>query len=220
MNEILLSAFIAGLAGSGHCLGMCGGLISALSLGQKAARSTLLIGYNLGRIVSYTIIGLLAGALGFYAVSTIKPLLAILYLIAALLLLFTALYLARLGQHIVVLEKAGQQLWRHIQPLARRFLPVDSALRAFGYGLIWGWLPCGLVYSMLGLALTQAEPLASGATMLAFGLGTLPAMLATGAFASQLKVFMNHPVVRMSLALVLGLFCFRMLVMSFRLLAG
>ena len=146
---IYLSAFLLGLLGAGHCLGMCGGLASALGLntGQNDKLERLLA-YNLGRISSYCIAGLIVGALGFWLSQQLSAAIVLRYL-AAMMLILMGLYLGQWFNGLLVTEKLGQKLWRIIQPLGKRFIPIRSTSDALLIGMVWGWLPCGLVYSAL-----------------------------------------------------------------------
>ncbi len=210
MQELtLLSALIVGLLGGGHCVGMCGGIVGAVSLALPGQRSSLgySLAYNAGRIASYTVAGVLVGLLGASSLflNHLFPIEKLLYLLASLMLVVLGLYLAGLWQGVLVLEKAGGLLWRCLQPLSRRLLPLRSVPQAFALGLVWGWLPCGLVYSVLVAALATGSALQGGLLMLAFGLGTLPTLMAMGMAAVRLKAFLQHAMVRrVSGFLVLG----------------
>lgn len=204
----LISAFLVGLLGGTHCVAMCGGIVGALSmqLPGQAAPWRFLLGYNAGRIVSYTGGGLLAGAIGSggFLLAGVLPVQQLLYGFASLLLVALGLYLAGVWHAVVYIERAGGWLWKQLQPYTRRFLPVSSVPQAFALGLLWGWLPCGLVYSILVLALASGNALHGGGLMLAFGLGTLPNLLAMGLFARQLKSFMQNKAVRTIAGLVVA----------------
>lgn len=143
--------FLAGLLGGGHCVGMCGGIVAALTLHQPTghARWRVLAGYNLGRIASYALIGALLGgvAAGGLSLASTHSWQLGLAALADLMLIAMGLYLAGFAQAVTALEKLGQPVWRRIQPLVGRLLPVRSAGRAVAVGAVWGWLPCGLVYS-------------------------------------------------------------------------
>jgi sulfite exporter TauE/SafE len=196
----LFSALLVGLLGGGHCVGMCGGIVSAVSLslpGQKP-KTGFHFSYNAGRIASYTLAGVLAGLLGSSSLflNHLLPVEKVLYLLANLMLVALGLYLAGWWRGVLVLEKAGGAFWKRIQPLSKKFLPVQTARQAFVLGLLWGWLPCGLVYSVLVAALATGSAWQGGALMLAFGLGTLPALLAMGMAAVRLKQFLQKPGVR------------------------
>lgn len=204
----LLSALILGLLGGGHCLGMCGGLMGALTLAippeQRGRRLRLLLAYNLGRIFSYSAAGLLIGTAG-WAVSS-SPAAMILRVIAGLLLIAMGLYLAGWWSGLTRIEALGRYLWKYLQPFASRLMPVRSLPRALLLGAIWGWLPCGLVYSTLLWASSQGSPSDSALLMLAFGLGTWPVLLATGMAAERLTALLRKRGVRIAGGLLVILF--------------
>ena len=208
LAPLLLSALILGLLGGGHCLGMCGGLMGALTLAipaeQRAQRFQLLLSYNLGRILSYALAGLLLGLAGWALASS--PAAMLLRVVAALLLIAMGLYLAGWWSGLTRIEALGRGLWRYIQPLTRRFMPVTSLPRALLLGGLWGWLPCGLVYSTLLWAASQGDALDSAALMLAFGIGTLPVLLATGMAAERVTALLRKQGVRMAGGLLVILF--------------
>ncbi|SDF66024.1 sulfite exporter TauE/SafE family protein [Phytopseudomonas seleniipraecipitans] len=204
----LLSALILGLLGGGHCLGMCGGLMGALTLAiapePRQQRLRLLLAYNAGRILSYTLAGLLLGLAGWAVAS--GPLATALRGIAGALLIVMGLYLAGWWGGLTRIEALGRGLWRNIQPITRRVMPVTTASRALLLGGLWGWLPCGLVYSTLLWAASQGNAWHSAALMLAFGIGTLPVLLATGLAAERLKHLLSRRGVRMAGGLLVMLF--------------
>lgn len=205
---LLGSALILGLLGGGHCLGMCGGLMGALTLAippeQRSRRLRLLLAYNLGRILSYACAGLLLGLAGWAVASS--PAALALRVVAALLLITMGLYLAGWWSGLTRIEALGRGLWRHIQPLATRLLPVSSLPRALLLGALWGWLPCGLVYSTLLWAASQGNAGYSAALMLAFGLGTWPVLLATGLAAEQVNALLRRRSVRVAGGVLVILF--------------
>ena len=198
LAPLLLSALVLGLLGGGHCLGMCGGLMGALTLAippeQRGKRLRLLLAYNLGRILSYALAGLLIGLAG-WAVANSPSALA-LRVIAALLLIGMGLYLAGWWSGLTRVEALGRGLWRHIQPYASRLMPVTSLPRALLLGALWGWLPCGLVYSTLLWSASQGDAFDSALLMLAFGLGTWPVLLATGLAAERLTTLLRRHGIR------------------------
>lgn len=205
---LLISALILGLLGGGHCLGMCGGLMGALTLAippeQRGRRLQLLLAYNLGRILSYASAGLLFGLAGWAVASS--PAAILLRIVAGLLLISMGLYLGGWWSGLTRIEALGRGLWRHIQPVASRLLPVSSLPRALLLGALWGWLPCGLVYSTLLWAASQGDALDSGLLMLAFGLGTWPVLLATGMAAERLTAVLRRRGIRMAGGLLVILF--------------
>ena len=201
-----LAAWMLGLFSSAHCLGMCGGIMGALSAAipaeARGRRWRLLLSYNVGRIASYTLMGLLAGLVA----GGITPLDPVLRLLAGLLLIAMGLYLAGWWRGLTWLERGGAVVWRRLQPLGKSLLPVRRAPQALLLGALWGWLPCGLVYTALAYALAQGNVWASGGTMLAFGLGTLPAVLAAGVMAQQLTRLLQRRGLRVFMALAIILF--------------
>lgn len=187
----VLALFIVGLLGGGHCAGMCGGIVGVLSLQSPqggAAAILVHLAYNLGRIGSYVLAGLLAGLLG-QAAGNLMAVQNGLYLFASLMLIAMGLYLLGITQFLTPLERGGQALWRRIQPLTRRFLPVSGIAQALPLGLLWGWLPCGLVYSALTTALASGSAGQGALLMLAFGLGTLPNLLLAGLLLARFRRF-------------------------------
>ncbi len=206
----LLPFLIVGFLGGPHCVGMCGGIVVALTAGGGSSRRGLHLAYNLGRIAAYGLAGAAMGALGGLlgghgALAAQWPLRTVLYLLASLLLVGMGLYLLGLPQLLLPLERGGQFLWRRIQPLTRRFVPVRSAAQALPLGFLWGFLPCGLVYSALASALAAGSAARGGAILLAFGLGTLPNLLAMGLLAVRLKDWARRPAMRrLAGVLVLG----------------
>ncbi len=205
---LLSSALILGLLGGGHCLGMCGGLMGALTLAipkeQQGRRVRLLLAYNLGRVLSYACAGLLLGLAGWALAGS--PLATAMRVVAALLLITMGLYLAGWWSGLTRIERLGRGLWRHIQPVASRLLPVSSLPRALLLGALWGWLPCGLVYSTLLWAASQGNAAHSALLMLAFGVGTWPILMATGLAAERSNALLRKRGVRVAGGLLVILF--------------
>lgn len=204
----LLAAWVFGLMGGAHCIGMCGGIMSALtfavppSMRHPARLGGLLLSYNLGRILSYMVAGALVAALG--TLVALSPAARVgLQLVAAVMLILMALYIANWWKGLLRVEATGRYLWRYLEPLGRRLMPVVHLPQAFALGAIWGWLPCGLVYSMLAWSLATADPQQGALLMGAFGLGTLPALLATGLAARQMGQLIRHPATRTVAALTI-----------------
>lgn len=198
--------FLVGLLGGTHCVGMCGGIVGALAMGG-ASGWTMHLAYNGGRILSYALAGAIAGALGAASLGLEGqvPARLILYLFANLMLIALGFYLLGATRALAFTERAGQALWRRVQPLTRRFLPATTVRQAFPLGMLWGWLPCGLVYSALASALSAGSAGRGAALMLAFGLGTLPNLLLAGIVLARINEFVRRPLVRtLSGLLVLG----------------
>ena len=204
LSTTAFSLFLIGLLGGVHCVGMCGGIVSALSMGQ-GRRWSLHLTYNAGRIASYTIAGALAGALGSAGSALAGQWQGRLwlYLFANLMLLALGFYLMGATRLLAGLEKVGAILWRRLQPLTRRFLPVKNWTQALPLGLLWGWLPCGLVYSALATALSAGSAAEGAGFMLAFGLGTLPNLLLAGLLLARLQVWVRLPGVRVGAGLLI-----------------
>jgi len=203
----LLSALLVGLLGGVHCAGMCGGIVAAFSFRADGTVPPfrLHIGYNLGRVLSYTLFGALAGSLGASLnLLQIRPLQMALYILAQLVMVLLGLYLAGWNRWVLIFEKAGGTLWGHIQPFFKKLLPVRNLPGAFLAGMLWGWLPCGLVYSVLISALASGSPTGGAALMLAFGLGTLPNLLGMGLFARSLQPFLQNPITRTAAGLMVA----------------
>lgn len=206
----LLAALSIGFLGSSHCLVMCGGIVSALQLSMPQLsllqQVKLQLMLSLGRLTTYSLLGALTGAFGAAVLVKLGISFVWLKLMAGILLLLMACYVARIWFALTTLEKLGAALWRNIQPVAKTLLPLDSSKKALAYGLCWGFLPCGLVYSSLGWSLASGSAWQGALLMCAFGIGTLPAMLALGGFAKQLSQFKNKKWVRASAAVLLAVY--------------
>ena len=191
----LSAALVAGLVGSSHCLGMCGGIAAALGMGtagEHAGPGRALgyaLVYNAGRILSYTVAGAIAAGIGLalgqglHAPATTL----VLRVLTGVVLVAIGLQVALNLRLLRPLETAGMRIWRRLAPLARHLMTRRGIAGTLAIGALWGWLPCGLVYGMLLAAATTADPLSGAATMAAFGLGTAPAMVATGAAGSWFR---------------------------------
>jgi sulfite exporter TauE/SafE len=224
MSIPLLPVFVVGLLGSVHCAGMCGGIVGTLSMAPGAGRAipvrvtrkaapalANVLAYNAGRIGSYMTAGALAGGIGqgAGALARLPALQAGGYWMANLMLVMLGLYLMDAWRGLAWLEQGGQQIWRHVRPLLRHVRPVRG--RSFGpgrmlaAGALWGWLPCGMVYSVLVTAMLSASAAGGALVMLAFGLGTLPMLLGLGLLGARLRACLRLRGVRLACgALVLG----------------
>ncbi len=206
--EVFVSALIIGLMGAGHCLGMCGGIAAALGFAvpdtSQAQKIRLITAYNLGRISSYVGVGLIAGFLGSMLGESASGFM-LLRVLAGVMLILMGFYLTGWWRVLVHLERLGALIWQGIQPISQRLMPVTSLSAAFTLGVIWGWLPCGLVYSVVVLALAQSHPLGAATVMLGFGLGTLPAVMLGGLAAERVKRWLQQKALRavMGLAVIL-----------------
>ena len=196
-----ITAFLVGLLGGVHCLAMCGGLVGSLTLGLDPARRRdpwrllpLQLGYNLGRVTGYGLAGALAGGLGaiLLQLGPLQSVQRILYGLAGVLMLLLGLYLGGWWRRLALVERLGLGLWRRLEPLSRRWLPVRRPAQALAVGLVWAWVPCGLVYSVLITAVTTGSPGNGALLMLAFGAGTLPNLLGIGLLAGAAARLMEH----------------------------
>jgi len=208
----VLLAFSMGLFSSLHCLGMCGSIIGALSLSlpqevrdNRVQLFFYVLAYNTGRICSYAIAGIIIAGLGETLARLVSPELGhgILAGIAALVLISVGLYITGWFPHLSRLDAIGAGLWRRLEPVGRRFMPITSRWKALAFGAIWGWLPCGLVYSALLWSASAGTALKGGLYMLAFGLGTMPAVMTAGIAVGWTGKFLKAPRVRQVLGLVL-----------------
>lgn len=214
---------LAGLLAAFHCVGMCGGILGALGLSTpQAVRQHRLrflgyvLAYNLGRVVSYSLIGLLVGAVGSAMADTVQLAYGhlVLRVLGAAVMLGMGLHLAGWFPQFKQIESIGRPVWRRLEPLARRLMPVRSISAALAYGMVWGWLPCGLVYSMLVYAATSADAKAAAAVMFGFGLGTLPVMLVVGLMFQPLMQVLRSQAVRRAGGILVCLLAFASLLFA------
>ena len=191
MELVIIAALAAGFLGSSHCAGMCGPVVMLLESGASDSswrRQLVYRGlYNLGRGLCYVTLGMLAGlsgamvgtAVGFEAAGLLRGL-------ALVMVVFMGLHLMGFTRFLGRLEQWGAAAWRRVTPMARALLPLNTPARALAAGIVWGALPCGLVYSALTLALASGGAVGGAVTMLAFWMGTLPALVVAGAAAGRL----------------------------------
>lgn len=188
-NASYLAAIMMGLISSLHCIGMCGSIIGTLTFSlqpeirnNKARLFNIVFNYNLGRITSYAVAGALVGVVTEFLSLPFTQGQAhrVLQIISALVMTGAGLYLAGWFPRFAYIEKLGRRLWKRIEPFGRRLIPVKNSWQALLFGMVWGWLPCGLIYSALALAATTGNIMQSSLTMFAFGLGTLPAVMGVG----------------------------------------
>ncbi|MDP5070539.1 MAG: sulfite exporter TauE/SafE family protein, partial [Congregibacter sp.] len=196
----LLAAAGIGLAGAGHCLGMCGGIAAAINLGGNRGAATT-IAYHTGRLSSYAALGALLGALA--GSINLAQWTMVLRYAAALLLIGMGLSIADWWRGMSVLERLGSRLWKPVQKLSSRLLPVRHWFQGYLLGLCWGLMPCGLIYSALAWSATAQDAARSGLLMLAFGAGTLPAMLSTSFGAAQVQSLLRRRGLKILIAVFL-----------------
>jgi sulfite exporter TauE/SafE len=233
MSIDVFSAFIIGLLGSGHCLAMCGGITTMLtsaidkpsnlptiqpstqgdipvkvsSLESNCSPQTtslhLVFFYHIGRIGSYCLIGAIVGFTGSIAAKNIGLPIAGLRLVAALFLILLGLYIGQWLLWLNRIESLGKYLWGYLSPMAKHVIPVNNRKKALSLGALWGWLPCGLVYSTLTWALASGSSLTGATIMLFFGLGTLPALIALSLGIGSIKKLLINGIFRTAMALSL-----------------
>ena len=241
MTIDLFSAFIIGLLGSGHCLAMCGGITTMLTsaigpsnnqpsqenttrgdipikvstskvnCSPQTFRVNLIFFYHIGRIASYCLIGAIVGFTGSIAAKNIGLPIAGLRLVAAVFLIFLGLYIGKWLLWLNRVESLGEGLWRYLSPLAKHVIPVDNRKKSLALGALWGWLPCGLVYSTLTWSLASGSSISGASIMLFFGLGTLPALIALSLGIGSIKNLLVNTTFRNTMALSLiayGLYSF------------
>ncbi len=237
MNALqLLPVLVVGLAGSVHCIGMCGGIVGALSasaaspaaaaaanvanvansartvipiaVAQPARPLTRVLAYNAGRISSYMVAGALAGGLasGAQSLSALAGVQLGFYWLANLMLVALGLYLMNAWQGLALLEQGGRVLWQAAQPaiapVMKSLMPATRPHQAYILGALWGWLPCGMVYSVLLTAMLSGSATNGAAVMLAFGLGTLPMLTGLGLLGARLQRALQRPPVRLACGLL------------------
>jgi sulfite exporter TauE/SafE len=203
----LISAFLVGVLGSTHCVGMCGGILGALTIatGPRAPRSVLpyVILYTLGRIASYAVAGAIVGFMSERLFGATSDALRLAAIFSAGITIFLGFYLSGWWMGLNALERLGAKLWKHIEPIGRRVLPVNHPAKAVLLGLVWGWLPCGLVYTALAWSLSSGSALRGAALLTAFGAGTLPMLLLTGIAAPSVIHATRQPWLRRTVAVIL-----------------
>ncbi len=224
----LLAAFMLGLAGSTHCLTMCGGVHSVLALNKQDkpdqaldnASSTVIVSsthgmmaagesfnkvalFSLGRVLSYGLAGLTLGSVSHVLQLSAPAVVPWARLMSGLLLLALACYTGRWWMGLARVEKLAAFFWKAIQPATAALFPPRSAAAAFGLGALWGWIPCGMVYSALAWAVLAGPPVHAFALMLFFGFGTLPAMLSAGLMSRGLAEVLEKSTVRNAGAILL-----------------
>lgn len=194
----IISAFAIGFLGSLHCVGMCGGISGALATALKPASNTTTLSdvsrklayqfiYSTGRLLSYAVAGGIAGFLGEQLVSGMPHGISYLRTFAGIMILLVGFYISGWWMVLAKLERLGTILWKRIAPITRKLMPVDSYSKALLLGALWGWLPCGLVYSALSWSIGSGSAINGALLMLYFGIGTLPAMIGVGLFANVLS---------------------------------
>jgi len=199
-----------GLLGSGHCIGMCGPIVMALSVTTAKNKSnkiiiSYLLAYNLGRITSYVITGSIVSLFGIFLSSIIGiDSRKIFIIFSSMIMILLGLYLANWWVYAIVrIEKLGAFVWHLIQPMATKFIPIKNIPTAFIAGILWGMLPCGLLYTALIWAMSATSVFDATIIMISFGLGTLPAMMGVGIFSNSFKKYIQNKYIRSVAGLII-----------------
>ncbi|MFC6440088.1 sulfite exporter TauE/SafE family protein [Bowmanella sp. JS7-9] len=202
------AALLIGLAGSLHCIGMCGGIVSAFRMGVDPARSAngFVLAYHAGRLSSYALAGALAGGLGQIVGKQSSGSVNLLLLLSGVMLVLLGLYIGNWWRGLTHLEQLGSVLWKRLAPLSRALLPVKHLPQAYLYGVVWGWLPCGLVYSTLSWSMASGSSVDGALVMVFFGVGTLPALLTVSLLGVQLNEWVKQALIRSLIGLSLVAF--------------
>lgn len=215
------AALLLGLMSSAHCIVMCGGVVSILGANipmhhnQGFTRVSYLLGYNIGRIFSYALAGALLGfSFGFFALKS-HIAFHLLHTISGIMLVLLGCYIGQWFNAISAIEGIGKGLWRFVSPQANKFIPFKTPLASLPFGFVWGWLPCGLVYSTLTWSAASGSALQGALIMLGFGLGTLPTMFAIGYFSSAIKSFIQNKYIRQLSAFIICAYGLNILVKTF-----
>lgn len=211
--SVVMAAFMMGLLGGAHCVGMCGGIVCALCYScDKSAQNSwkpfcYQLFYSFGRIATYTCLGAITGVVGMMLAKSIGANGGyFMRAFAAVIITFVGFYLAGWWKLISSFEIVGKKVWRYVSVITRRFIPVTSFSRAFMLGGLWGLLPCGLVYSALLYSFSAGVWWQGACVMFFFGLGTLPALLLVGSAMQSYQYFLSSWWVRQLSGLTLIVF--------------
>ncbi|MEO5347750.1 MAG: sulfite exporter TauE/SafE family protein [Magnetococcus sp. YQC-9] len=197
-NFSLLIPLLLAVSSLLHCLGMCGGIVGAMSYHLSSSIGSqhrpiwpFLVAANLGRLTSYTLAGALVAIFGRTLFDTLSPEYGhtLLQGFAALILIGNGLFLIGRFPEMHRIERLGSHLWDWLEPLARRFMTPQTLGQAFLFGIVWGWFPCSLVYGALLWSSSTCSGPSGAVVMLLFGLGTMPVMLSAGWLAGSLVRF-------------------------------
>ena len=208
MTEFSIGAvFFIGLLGGVHCLGMCGSIVGILTgqMPKDSSRLKFHLAYNFGRVASYSLAGALVGLIGQagFLLRDVVPVQHLLFFLSSIMLIALGLYIAGVWSVVRSIEHAGILIWKHIQPLTRGLFPVVTPVRALLLGTLWGWLPCGLVYSVLVTALASGHAKSGALIMFAFGMGTFTNLLVIGLFWEKCRTWIQSPKIRIVAGLII-----------------
>lgn len=166
------------------------------------------LAYNGGRLASYTIAGLLAGATGSAAALAehLLPVQQIAFVAGSLVMMVIGLQMIGVAAVSSAMEGAGRVVWPIVQPLAQSTLRLQGLRGAFAAGLAWGWVPCAMVYGVLALAIVSGNPLSGATIMLVFGLGTAPALIGLGWASARGSTRFDTPRLRRVIGIAIVVF--------------
>jgi uncharacterized protein len=216
--SILISAWLVGTLGGLHCLTMCGGFMAALAARDAGNGAVVLrparvivrqqLAYHAGRLATYMLLGAAFGTAGAVAlqVTDLLPVQRALYVLANVFLLLLGLSLAARGAGVGWLQRAGAGAFGRVLPLLRPLLQRPGATGRIMLGLVWGLVPCALVYSVLPLALFAGGSWQGAAVLLAFGLGTLPNLGVAGLLFRRAGSALGRAPMRLAAAALLVTF--------------
>lgn len=190
--ELIITAFLLGLYGSGHCISMCGPVVAILGINTQTNRTTAAFLYNLGRISTYTGLGFIAAFLSII-LNDLQPLQAVLRYVAAILMIFVALQFFGFPKFLAFIEKPLKNLTKPITNLSKKFFPINTKIRAYCAGLVWGLFPCGMVYAAFAISLSSTSFIEAPLIMLGFGLGTFAVMVSITIFGNYAGKILTHP---------------------------
>ena len=217
----LLIPLLLALSSLLHCLGMCGGIVGAmtfhLSTNTKKKIWPFLLAANIGRLVSYSMAGGVVALFGQTLFATLSPGYGhtLLQGFSGLILVGNGLFLMGRFPEMRRIEGLGSRLWQGLEPWARRFMTPQTVWQAFLFGMVWGWFPCSLVYGTLLWSSASCSALSGAAVMFLFGAGTLPVMLSAGWLAGYLVRFDNlSRFGRVTAFLLLGIGLFNLILLG------
>ncbi|HEX7016678.1 MAG TPA: sulfite exporter TauE/SafE family protein [Cyclobacteriaceae bacterium] len=199
---MMWTAFVVGLAGSLHCAGMCSPLVMAVTRMSKRAMTTRLV-YNAGRIFTYAVMGAVAGAIG--GLFDLTPLQKAFSVITGTILVILGVFGTTLK--IPLMAPVIGRFTGHLKQLFSVTLKKKTRISTFVLGTLNGFLPCGLTYIALGYTITAPDLVSGFSYMLAFGMGTLPAMIGVPLVANPLlkKLNVNLANVNAAMLIIAGL---------------
>lgn len=205
MNEIL-TALLMGLTGSAHCLTMCGSLSVALGFSIPKHKSFWLYALfvSFGRVFGYGVIGLTANVIAQSILVASNGHILYLSILSGVLMIGIGLHISGLSSVIVRIEVIGRFIDKALTPIKQKIMPIDSLGKCLLYGLLWGFLPCGLVYTALSLALVSPTPGAAFGVMVVFGFTTIPAVVGMTIFSRQLTKIFNNQIIKLLLGAIIS----------------